>query len=74
MLKMDPAELAKAQEIEAVGDLMPAIIKQVKAGFSLVDSIYELAGDWQNLQDPTPALVDFANDRARKSVRWTASL
>ena len=74
MLKLDPTALAKAQQIEAVGDLMPAIIKQVKAGFSLVDSVYEIAGDWQNLKEPTPALVDFTNDRAREAVRWTASL
>ena len=74
MLKLNPTELAKAQQVEAVGDLMPAIIKQVKAGFSLVDSVYVLAEDWKNLKDPTPALVDFTNDRARESVRWTASL
>ena len=74
MLKLDPTALAKAQEIEAVGDLMPAIVKQVHAGFSLVDGVYELAGDWQNLKDPTPALVDFTNAQAREAVRWTASL
>ena len=74
MLKLDPTALAKTQKVEAVGDLMPAIVKQVKAGFSLVDSVYELAEDWKNLKDPTPALVDFTNDRARESVRWTASL
>ena len=74
ILKLNPTELAKAQQIEAVGDLMPAIIKQVKAGFSLVDGVYAIAEDWKNLKDPTPALVDFTNDRARESVRWTASL
>ena len=74
MLKLNAIELAKAQKVEAVGDLMPVIIKQVKAGFSLVDSVYALAEDWQNLKNPTPALVDFTNDRARESVRWTASL
>ena len=74
MLKLDPTELAKAQHIEAVGDLMPAIVKQVKAGFSLVDSVYELAEDWKDLKNPTPALVDFTNDQAREGVRWTASL
>ena len=74
MLKLDPIELAKAQHIEGVGDLMPAIVKQVKAGFSLVDSVYELAEDWKDLKNPTPALVDFTNDQAREGVRWTASL
>ena len=74
MLKLDPTELAKAQHIEAVGDLMPAIVKQVKAGFSLVDSVYELAEEWKDLKNPTPALVDFTNAQAREGVRWTASL
>lgn len=74
MLKLNPMDLAKAQQIEAVGDLMPAIIEQIKTGHSLVDNVYALAEDWKNLKDPTPALVDFTNDRARESVRWTASL
>ena len=74
MLKLDPTELAKGLHIEAVGDLMPAIVKQVKAGFSLVDSVYELAEEWKDLKNPTPALVDFTNAQAREGVRWTASL
>ena len=74
ILKLDPSELAKAQHIEAVGDLMPAIVKQIKAGYGLVDSVYALVEDWQDLKNPTPALIDFTNDRARESVRWTASL
>ena len=74
ILKLDPTELAKAQQVEAVGDLMPAIVKQIKAGYGLVDSVYALVEDWQDLKNPTPALVDFTNDRARESVRWTASL
>ena len=55
-LKLDPTELAKAQKVEDVGDLMPAIIKQVKAGFSLVDSVYELAEDWKDLKKPNPRI------------------
>ena len=74
MLKLDPTELAKGLHIETVGDLMPAIVKQVKAGFSLVDSVYELAEEWKDLKNPTPALVDFTNAQAREGVRWTASL
>ena len=30
LLELNPMELAKAQQIEAVGDLMPAIIEQIK--------------------------------------------
>ena len=74
VLKLDPTKLAKAQQVEAVGDLMPAIIKQIKARHGLVDSVYALAEDWQNLKNPSPALVDFTNERAREAVRWTASL
>lgn len=74
ILKLDPTALAKAQQIEAVGDLMPAIIKQIQAGHGLVDSVYALAEDYQDLKNPSPALVDFTNDRAREAVRWTASL
>ena len=73
-LALKPMDLARGQQIEAVDDLMPAIIKQVKAGFSLVDSVYALAEDWKNLKDPTPDLVEFTLIRARESVRWTASL
>ena len=74
MLKLEPTELAKAQEVEAVGDLMPAIIEQIKAGHGLVDSVYALAEDYQDLKNPSPAVVDFTNERAREAVRWTASL
>ena len=74
ILGLDPIELTKAQQIEAVGDLMPAIIAQIKTGHGLVGNLYELADDWQALKAPTPALTDFVNDRARESVRWTASL
>ncbi len=74
VLRLDPTELAKAQTVEAISDLMPAIIKQIKAEHSLVDSVYALAEDYQDLKNPSPALVDFTNDRAREAVRWTASL
>ena len=73
-LKLNPTVLATEQQIEPVGDLMPAIMKQIKAGHSLVDSVYALAADLQDLKNPTSALVDFTNERARESVRWTASL
>ena len=74
ILKLDPIKLAKAQKVAAVDNLMPAIIEQIKAGFSLVDSVYALAEDWQDLKNPTPELVNFTHDRAREAVRWTASL
>ena len=74
MLKFDPAELAKGQQVKPVSDLMPTIMKQIKDGHSLVDNVYELVDDYQNLKNPSPALLDFTKDRSRESVRWTASI
>lgn len=73
-LEFKPMDLARGQRIEAVDDLMPVIIKQIKTGHSLVDNVYALAEDWKNLKNPTPDLVEFTLIRARESVRWTASL
>ncbi len=73
-LELDATELANGQHIMPVDELMPAIIQQMKAGHGLVDSVYELAAPLKSWETPTPALVDFANERARESVRWTASL
>ena len=74
ILKLKPTELAKAQEVKHVGDLMPAIVEQIKAGYGLVDNVYNLVEDWQNLKEPSPALVDFTTECSREAVRWTASL
>ena len=74
VLKLDPAELAKGQQVKPVGDLMLAIGKQIKAEHSFVDRVYELVNDYQDLKKPSPALLDFTKDRSRESVRWTASL
>jgi len=73
-LKLNPTVLATEQQVEPVGDLMPAIVKQIMAGYNLVDNVYALAADLQDLKNPTSALVDFTNERARESVRWTTSL
>ncbi len=74
VLKLDPAELAKGQQVKPVGDLMPVIVQQLKAEHSLVDRIYELVDDYQDLKNPSSALLDFTKDRSREAVRWTASL
>ncbi len=74
MLKLDPTELAKKQQVKPVGDLMSAIEKQIKDGHSLVDRVYELVDDYQDLKNPSSALVDFTKERSRESVRWTASI
>ena len=73
-LKLNPTDLAKDQQVKSVGDLMPAIVKQIKDGHSLVDRVYELVNEYQQLNKPSQELIDFTNDRSRESVRWTASL
>ncbi len=74
VLKLDPTELAKEQEIEPVKELLPSIVEQLKGFNSLVDHVYELAEDYQDLKNPSEELIDFTKDLSRESVRWTASL
>ena len=74
VLKLDPSELAMGQKVEMVGELFPAIVKQLKEGFNLVDNIYELVEQYEALKKPSTELIDFTNDRSREGVRWTASL
>ncbi len=74
VLKLDPSELAKDQKVEMVGDLFPAIVKQLKEGFNLVDNVYELVEQYEALKKPSTELIEFTNDRSREGVRWTASL
>lgn len=73
-LELKADELAKEQKIAPVSELLPAIFQQIHAGHSLVDSVYELEEELKNAKNPSPALVDFTNDRAREAVRWTATL
>ena len=73
-LILNPSELANDQEIKAVGDLMPAIVKQLKDGHKFVDRVYELVPEYQKLNQPSQELMVFTNERSREAVRWTASL
>lgn len=74
MLKLDPNGLAKNQQIKTVVELFPAIVQQLKDGHKLVDNVYELVEDYQKLNEPSDALMEFTFDRSREAVRWTASL
>ena len=77
-LRMDPDELAKGLHVAPVDSLMPEVIAQLYRGFKLVDSVYALGDrlpkygqtDWNVDRE----VVAFANERARESVRFTASL
>lgn len=74
LLKLDPIQLAKNHQIKTVGELFPAIVKQLKDGHKLVDNVYELVEEYGKLKDPTTDLLEFTKNRSRESVRWTASL
>ena len=77
-LEMEPTDLARDHRIESLDSLMEEILKAFEAGHAMIDQVYELADslpfvgstDWT----PVPAVIDFANGRARESVRFTASL
>jgi hypothetical protein len=77
-LAMQPADLARDQHIEPLNDLMEDIIKQFHQGFSMVDQVYALAEHFPSPQDkkwqPVPEIINFANERARESARFTAAL
>ena len=77
-LEMKPTDLAEAQEITPFDDLMGDISKSVESGHALVDKVYDLADSLPNALDknwaPVPEVVEFARERARESVRQTASL
>ena len=74
IIKLNPTELAKDQQVKSVEELMPAIVQQLKDGHSLVDHVYNLVNEYQKLNQPSQELVDFTNERSREAVRWTASL
>jgi hypothetical protein len=77
-LKMTPEALAKNQEVVPLENLMPGILAQFNTGFALVDHVYDLgeripnydATEWEKDNE----VIDFAVDRARESVRFTAQL
>jgi len=78
-LALDPNDLAGGQKVEPLADLMPGILGQLEAGYSLVDRVYELeahlpSGEGKAQEPPVPAVVDFATERAREATRFTASL
>lgn len=77
-LKMTPEALAKNQKIAPLENLMPGILAQFKAGFVLVDHVYDLGERIPNYDakawEKDDEVIAFAVDRARESVRFTAQL
>ena len=74
IMKLNPSELAKNQSIKQVEELLPAITEQIKDGFKLVDTVYELVEEYDKLKTPSQKLIDFTQGRSLESVRWTSSL
>lgn len=77
-LEMEPADLAEAQEITPLDNLMVDISKSVESGHILVDRVYDLADSLPNPRDTewtsVPEVIEFAHERAREAVRFTACL
>jgi len=76
-MAFQPQELAKNQKIEPLDDLMPGIMAEIMASRSHIDEAYKLekqlppeTGAWT----ASPSVKAFATERARESVRFTASL
>lgn len=77
-LPLDPDDLAHAQKIEPLDDLMGEILKQFEAGHAMVEGVYELGDSLPSSGDKewerVPRVIDFATERARESTRFTAAL
>lgn len=71
-LRLDPGALAKGQVLALGDSLMPAILAQLKASNTLVDSVYALEGELDKLD--SPRVRAFAEERARAAAGFTAAL
>ena len=77
-LEMKPTALAEAQEVTMLDNLITDISKSVESGHILVDRVYDLADSLPNPRDKewtsVPEVIEFAHERAREAVRFTACL
>lgn len=71
-LKLVPEELAKGLMPAAADSLMPAILAQLRASNTLVDSVYALEGELENLE--SVRVRAFAEERSRAAAALTAGL
>ncbi len=71
-LKLDPAELATGLAPAAGDSLMHQVLAQLLASNALVDSVYALEGELDNLE--SARVRAFAEERARRAAGFTASL
>lgn len=77
-LNLNTDNLIREQQVNPFDDLMVGIWKQIEAEHSKVDLIYQLEDRLTAVtikgRDPSPEVVDFALERAREAVRFTAAL
>ena len=78
-LGFGPEGLARGQKIDAFGDVMEALFDQIDAGRALIDLVYDLEADlpdmeWGRERKPVASVKQFATERAREAVRFTAAL
>lgn len=77
-LEMTAREMAEGLTIEPADSLMEAVIGHLKAGFALVDHVYEIGPkiprNGEDAGEVDPLVVAFAKDRTREAARFTSAL
>lgn len=77
-LKIEPDDLASTQKVAPFEVLIKGILAEFEATFALVDKVYEIGPSLPALGETgwkqVPEAMDFAQDRGRAAVRFTASL
>lgn len=79
-LALKPETLVQKEKTAPIPALFPAIVAQLADTRTKVDATYALEStlpDTRNVDPnwkPTPALIDFTNERARAATQFTASL
>jgi len=71
-LKLDPQNLSADLEVSSCSDPMQKIRQVLQRSHSLVATVYSLEDDLS--AEPSPALEEFARERARSAAAFTASL
>lgn len=77
-LDLKSGELARGQEPAVLDSLMDGIAAQIENSRTFIDTAYSLADRMPSVGEsewsPVPEVVAFGTERARESVRFTASL
>jgi hypothetical protein len=71
-MELTSGDLAENQKISPFAELMPAIMAEVEESRALIDRVYELEAEMGNVKNPQ--VREFAEERMRATVQFTASL